>query len=109
MIRTRVSALRNVAGTFAEVHERDTGGPVSVQEHEPTGTVRREPVHGALAVCVTGGYRVMFAEDDQVMVLSHADAQNPGVCDWPIIWCPNAGYHEQDNIRRAQGEEPHEL
>jgi hypothetical protein len=98
-----------VAETFAEVHERDRGGPVSVQEHEPTGTVRREPVHGALAVCVTGGYRVMFAEDDQVMVLSHADAQNPGVCDWPIIWCPNAGYHEQDNIRRAQGEEPHQL
>ena len=89
--------------------ERDRGVPVSVQEQEPTGTVRREPVHGALAVCVTGGYRVMFAEDDQVMVISHADAQNPGVCDWPIIWCPNAGYHEQDNIRRAQGEESHQL
>jgi hypothetical protein len=81
---------------------------VSAQENEPTGTVRREPVHGALAVCVTGGYRVMFLENDQVMVLSHADAKNPGVCDWPIIWCPNAGYHEQDNIRRAQGEEPHQ-
>ena len=89
--------------------ERDRGVPVSVQEHEPTGTVRREPVSGALAACVTGGYRVMFPEDDQVMVLSHADAQSSGVCDWPIIWCPNAGYHEQDNIRRAQGEEPHQL
>jgi hypothetical protein len=41
------------------------------------------------------------------MVLSHSDAQNPGVRDWPIIWCPNAAYHEQDNIRRAQGEEQH--
>ena len=42
-------------------------------------------------------------------LLSHADVQNPGVGDWPIIWCPNAAYHEQDNIRRAQGEEPHQL
>jgi hypothetical protein len=31
------------------------------------------------------------------------------VCsDWPIIWCPNAAYHEQDNIRRAQGEETYQ-
>jgi hypothetical protein len=29
------------------------------------------------------------------------------VFDWPIIWCPNATYHEQDNIRRAQGKVPH--
>ncbi len=80
---------------------------MSVQEHEPIGTVRREPVHGALAVCFAGGYRVMFAEHDQVMVLSHTDeSESLGVCDWPIIWCPNASYHEQDNIRRAQGVEP---
>lgn len=57
-------------------------------------------------MCVTGGYQVMDPEDGQVMVLYHAgDAQNLGVCDWPIIWCPNATYHEQDNIRRAQGAE----
>jgi hypothetical protein len=83
-------------------------GPVSAQEHEPTGTVRREPVHGALAVCVAGGYRVMLPANDQVMVLSHADAQNPDVRHWPIIWCPDACYHEQDNIRRAQGKKPHQ-
>ena len=76
---------------------------MSAQEKEPTGTVRREPVHGALAVCITGGYRVMDPKNAQVMVLSHSDAQNLGVRDWPIIWCPNAAYHEQDNIRRAQG------
>lgn len=81
---------------------------MSAPEHEPIGTVRREPVHGALAVCIRGSYRVMFPDNDQVMVLSHADAQNPGVFDWPIIWCPNATYHEQDNIRRAQGEESYE-
>ena len=23
--------------------------------------------------------------------------------EWPIIWCPNARFHEKDNIRRAQG------
>ena len=23
--------------------------------------------------------------------------------EWPIIWCPDATFHEQDNIRRAQG------
>jgi hypothetical protein len=84
-------------------------GPVSAQEHEPTGTVRREPVRGALAVCVTGGYRVMFPDHDQVMVLSHAgDSESLGVYDWPIIWCPNAAYHEQDNIRRAQGTKPYQ-
>ena len=74
------------------------------QENEPIGTVRRDPVHGALAVCITGGYRVMFSDNDHVLVLFHADdAENLDVCDWPIIWCPNAAYHEQDNIRRAQG------
>ena len=82
---------------------------MSAQEQEPVGTVRLEPVHGALAVCVGGGYRVMYPENDQVMVLSRADAQDPGVDNWPIIWCPNSGYHEQDNIRRAQGREPHQL
>ena len=44
---------------------------MSAQEKEPTGTVRREPVHGALAVCITGGYRVMDPKNAQVMVLSH--------------------------------------
>ena len=82
---------------------------MSAPEHEPTGTVRREPVRGALVVCVTGGYRVMFPEHDQVMVLSHAgDSESLGVYDWPIIWCPNASYHEQDNIRRAQGTKPYQ-
>ncbi len=81
---------------------------MSAWEHEPIGSVRRDPVHGALAVCVTGGYRVMFTDNDQVVVLSHAgDWQNLGVSDWPIIWCPNAAFHEQDNIRRAQGEQPY--
>ncbi len=80
---------------------------MSAQEHEPIGTVRRDPVHGALAVCVMGGYRVMFPDIDHVMVLLDPDAQNPDVPDWPIIWCPNASYHEQDNIRRAQSNVPH--
>jgi hypothetical protein len=81
---------------------------VSAQEHEPIGTVRREPLRGALSVCVRGAYRVMFPEHDQVLVLSHVDdSASLGVIDWPIIWCPNASYHEQDNIRRAQGEEPY--
>ena len=31
---------------------------MSAQEHEPIGTVRREPIRGALAVCVTGVYPV---------------------------------------------------
>jgi hypothetical protein len=26
--------------------------------------------------------------------------------EWPIIWCPDANFHEQDNIRRAQGRPP---
>jgi hypothetical protein len=78
---------------------------VSAEEHEPIGTVRREPVHGALAVCVTGGYRVMLPDNDEVMaVCSEGDSENLRVSDWPIIWCPNAAYHEQDNIRRAQAQ-----
>jgi hypothetical protein len=89
---------------------RCTGDPVSaLEQHEPTGTVRREPVHGALAVRIAGGYRVMFPENDRVM--SDPDvrgAQNLDVRAWPIIWCPDAGYHEQDNIRRAQGKEPYQ-
>jgi hypothetical protein len=43
---------------------------MSAQEHEPIGTVRREPVRNALAVCAVGGYRVMFPENDQVIFLS---------------------------------------
>lgn len=63
--------------------------------------------HEKVLRTATSGYRVMFPEHDQVMVLSHAgDSESLGVYDWPIIWCPNAAYHEQDNIRRAQGEEP---
>ncbi|MGE5697222.1 MAG: hypothetical protein ACM4D3_18935 [Candidatus Sericytochromatia bacterium] len=48
----------------------------------------------------------MLTDNDQVLVLSPASASDPewlDVCDWPIIWCPNAAYHEQDNIRRAGG------
>ena len=81
---------------------------MSAQEHEPIGTVRREPVRNALAVCVVGGYRVMFPENDQVIFLSHpGDSESLRVFDWPIIWCPNANYHEQDNIRRAQSKVSH--
>jgi hypothetical protein len=81
---------------------------VSVQDHEPIGTVRREPLRGALAVRAVGGYRVMFPEHDQVIFLSHpGGSESLGVSGWPIIWCPNATYHEQDNIRRAQGEVPY--
>lgn len=80
---------------------------MSVPEHEPLGTVRREPQRGALAVCVKDGYRVMFPEHDQVVVVSQSDdSKSLGVYGWPIIWCPNAAYHEQDNIRRAQGQAP---
>jgi hypothetical protein len=81
---------------------------MSAQEHEPIGTVRREPVRNAVAVCAGGGYRVMFPENDQVVFLSHpGDSDGLRVFDWPIIWCPNATYHEQDNIRRAQSKVPH--
>lgn len=79
---------------------------MSGQGNEPIGTVRRDPVHGALAVCIPAGYRVMLTDNDQVLVLSPASASDPewlDVCEWPIIWCPNAAYHEQDNIRRAGG------
>ena len=79
---------------------------MSAQDHEPIGTVRREPVRGSLAVCVTGGYRVMFPEHDQVPVLSRAgDAESLGVYDWPIMWCPNAasraGQHSPCARRRV--------
>lgn len=80
------------------------------RESEPIGTVRRDPVHGALAVCFADGHRLMLTDNDQVMVVPHAgDADNLDVSNWPIIWCPNAAYHEQDNIRRAQGDEPYQL
>jgi hypothetical protein len=101
MIRTIVDTDERLLDVATNVTEE---GGVSAPEHEPIGTVRRDPVHGALAVCITGGYRVMFTDNDRVLVFSHAgDAENLDVSDWPIIWCPNASYRELDSIRRAQG------
>jgi hypothetical protein len=52
---------------------------VRAQKHAPIGTVRREPVRGGLAVCVTDGYRVMLPENDQVVFSDPGDAENLGV------------------------------
>jgi hypothetical protein len=30
-------------------------------------------------------------------------AVDPVWLDWPIVWCPDARFHEQGNIRPAQG------
>ena len=37
------------------------------------------------------------------MVLPRAgDSESLGVYDWPIMWCPNAAYHEQDTFGGRQ-------
>ena len=71
----------------------------------PRGTVRRSS-EGALLVrelrndelgwklVPSGSEHTVFFGDQQVDSLW---------LEWPIIWCPDAKFHEQDNIRRAQG------
>ncbi|HZE18322.1 MAG TPA: hypothetical protein VE197_22970 [Mycobacterium sp.] len=71
----------------------------------PRGTVRRS-AEGALLVrefrgdkC---GWKLVPAESEHCVFFGDQET-NQLWLEWPIIWCPDATFREQDNIRRAQG------
>ena len=71
----------------------------------PSGTVRRSAEGKLLVRELRGDHRgwkvVSLHSDDCDFVLDCE--MDSGWLQWPIIWCPDADFHEQDNIRRAQG------
>jgi hypothetical protein len=71
----------------------------------PRGTVRRS-AEGALLVRESRGDAVgwkLVPSQSEDCVFLPDPAVDQGWLEWPIIWCPDATFHEQDNIRRAQG------
>lgn len=71
----------------------------------PGGTVRRSS-EGALLVREfrgdEGGWKLVPAQSEQCVFFRDHEIDAPWL-EWPIIWCPDAAFHEQDNIRRARG------
>ena len=71
----------------------------------PRGTVRRS-AEGALLVRELHddklGWKLVPSESEHCVFFGDQEI-DPLWLEWPIIWCPNATFHEQDNIRRAQG------
>jgi hypothetical protein len=71
----------------------------------PRGTVRRSG-EGALLVrelrAGVAGWKLVPANSSHCTFFPEAEV-DPIWMEWPIIWCPEARFHEQDNIRRAQG------
>jgi hypothetical protein len=75
---------------------------------DPRGTVRRS-ADGALLVrefCGDElGWKLVPPESGHCVFFDEREIDHARL-EWPIIWCPNATFHEQDNIRRAQGRRP---
>jgi hypothetical protein len=71
----------------------------------PRGTVRRS-AEGALLVREfrpdEEGWKLVSLNSDDCVFFPDP-AVDPAWLDWPIVWCPDARFHEQDNIHRAQG------
>ena len=76
--------------------------------NDPRGTVRRS-AEGALLAREfrrdERGWKLVRLQSDDCVFFPDP-AVDPAWLEWPIIWCPNARFHEQDNIRRAQGGAP---
>lgn len=74
----------------------------------PRGTVRRSS-EGALLVREfrgeTLGWKLVPSESEHCVFFFDPEV-DPTWLDWPIIWCPDAAFHEQDNIRRVRGGRP---
>ncbi|MBV8348287.1 MAG: hypothetical protein JOZ49_12350, partial [Mycolicibacterium sp.] len=87
------------------VHTTDL--PHQINE-APKGTVRRS-TEGALLVREfrgdKGGWKLVLSEAEDNLFIGDREI-DPVWLEWPIIWCPDAAFHEQDNIRRAQGRGP---
>jgi hypothetical protein len=73
--------------------------------HAPRGTVRRS-AEGALLVRQfggdNGGWKLVPPQSEHCALFPDR-AIDPAWLEWPIIWCPDATFHEPDNIRRARG------
>lgn len=71
----------------------------------PKGTVRRS-AEGTLLVREPrgdeNGWKLVPAQSSNCTFFPDLQV-DPIWMDWPIIWCPEARFHEQDNIRRAGG------
>jgi hypothetical protein len=71
----------------------------------PRGTVRRS-AEGALLVREfrgdNSGWKLVPAQSGHCVFFDDQEI-NPLLLEWPIIWCPDATFHQQDNIRRAHG------
>ena len=71
----------------------------------PRGTVRRS-AEGALLVREfrgdKRGWKLVLTQSEHCVFFGDHEI-DPLWLEWPIIWCPAAMFHEQDNIRRAQG------
>ena len=74
----------------------------------PRFTVRRS-AEGALLVrefCNDKlGWKLVASGSENCVFLGDGEI-DPLWLEWPIIWCPDASVHEQDNIRRAHGRRP---
>ena len=74
----------------------------------PRGTVRRS-AEGALLVRESRadewGWKLVPPHSEHCVFFRDRET-DPAWMEWPIIWCPDAAFHEQDNIRRAQGDGP---
>ena len=77
-------------------------------DEAPRGTVRRS-AEGALLVREfrgdEGGWVFVQPQSEDCSFIGDREIDRTWM-DWPIVWCPDASFHEQDNIRRAQGGAP---
>jgi hypothetical protein len=75
---------------------------------DPRGTLRRS-ADGALLVREFRGdklgWKLVPSESEDCVFFGDGEIDSNWL-EWPIIWCPNSTFHEQDNIRRAQGRQP---
>ncbi|MGN6339172.1 hypothetical protein [Mycobacterium sp.] len=71
----------------------------------PPGTVRRSADGALLVRELRGekhGWKLVPSQSEHTVFFGDHEI-DPAWLQWPIIWCPDANFHEQDNIRRAQG------
>ncbi len=71
----------------------------------PRGTVRRSADGALLVRELRGdqwGWKLVPPQSEHTVFFGDHEIDPPWL-EWPIIWCPDANFHEQDNIRRAQG------
>ena len=75
---------------------------------DPRGTLRRCSDGGLLVREFRGdtlGWKLVPSESEHCVFYGDGEI-DPTWLEWPIIWCPDSTFHEQDNIRRAQGRRP---